>query len=223
VSEAVGTDIVEALSPVPGKKTCAVQVDGESFEVAQSVVESLGLTLGSTLTGLQKHALQTAARKRAAAASALRYLQGRPRTAREVARHLDDKGHDPEAVQAVLADLQTQGVVDDRRFAAWYVEARLGHRPTGRVRLVQEMTERGIERGIAEGATETQLDEDTEWRLARRAAARRHASLRGLPPDKAKRRLASFLAGRGFPMEIVRRLCLEEFDGLRDDREAAGE
>lgn len=209
------TDIVEALSPVPGKKTWVVQVDGEDFEVAQGVVEALDLTLGSALTDSQKHTLQTAAHKRAAAAAALRYLQGRPRTAREVARHLDDKGHDSEAAAAVLADLQFQGVVDDHRFAAWYVEARLGHRPTGRLRLVQEMTERGIERAVAEEAIEAVLDPETEWTLALQAADGRRASLQGLPPDKAKRRLAGFLSGRGFPMEIVRRICLEELDGWR--------
>jgi regulatory protein len=211
----VDTDVVEGLSPVPGKKTWEVQVAGESFEVAEAVVEALGLTPGCALTDSQRRTLQAAARKRAAAAAALRYLQGRPRTAREVTRHLEDKGHDPQSASAVVADLQTQGIVDDRRFAAWYVEARLDHRPTGRARLVQEMTGRGIEHGVAASAVEAFLDDGREWALARQAAARRHASLQGLPPEKAKRRLASFLSGRGFPMEMVRRLCLEEFDALR--------
>ena len=53
--------VVEALQPVLGKKTCTVQVDGDSFEVATSVVETLALKLGDTLTASQLKTLQTAA------------------------------------------------------------------------------------------------------------------------------------------------------------------
>lgn len=214
MSAASFSGIVEALEPVLGKKTCTVQVDGECFEVAQSVVETLGLTLGGTLTPSQWQTLQTAAHKRAAAAAALRYLQGRPRTSREVTRYLTQKGHMQPAVAAVLEDLAAAGVVDDERFAAWYVEARLTHRPTGRSRLIQEMAERGIDWSTAEAAADAKLDRDTEWALARQAALGRQASLQRLPADKAKRRLASFLSGRGFPMEMVRRICFEEVGAL---------
>jgi regulatory protein len=206
--------VIEALEPVLGKKTCTVQVDGDSFEVAQRVVEELDLRLGATLTASQCNTLQTAAHRRAAAAAALRYLQRRPRTGREVTQHLMQKGHPQPAVAGVLEDLRASGIVDDERFAAWYVEARLTHRPTGRSRLVREMAERGIEWSTAETATEARLDRDSEWALARQAARGRGTSLRRLPPDKAKRRLASFLSGRGFPMEMVRRLCFEEIEAL---------
>ena len=214
VAAAGSSGIVEALEPVLGKKTCTVQVDGESFEVATSVLETLGLKLGDRLNPSQLQTLQTAAQKRAAAAAALRYLQGRPRTHREVEQHLTKKGHEQPAVTAVLADLHASGVVDDGRFATWYVEARLTHRPTGRSRLVREMAERGIDWSTAEAAAEAKLDRDREWALARQAARGRQASLQRLPPDKAKRRLASFLSGRGFPMEIVRHICFEEVEAI---------
>lgn len=213
------TAVVEALAPVLGKKTCTVHVAGESYEVAQSVVEALGLTLGATVSSSQMRTLQAAAHKRAAAAAALRYLQGRTRTAREVQRHLAGKEHSEPAVAAVLEDLKASGVVDDERYASWYVEARLGHRPTGKVRLVREMVERGVPRSMADAAVDQVLDPQQELVLARRATEKRLPSLRGLEPNKARRRLGSFLAGRGFPGEVVRQICFDEQDFLPSEPE----
>ena len=213
------TAVVEALAPVLGKKTCTVLVAGESYEVAQSVVEALELTLGGTISSSQMRTLQAAAHKRAAAAAALGYLRGRTRTAQQVQRYLSAKEHREPAVAAVLEDLKASGVVDDERYATWYVEARLGHRPTGKARLVREMVERGVPRGVADAAVNRVLDPEQELALARRATEKRLPSLLRLGPDKARQRLGSFLAGRGFPGEIVRQICFAEQDFLPSEPE----
>jgi regulatory protein len=217
----VSTFRVESLVAVDGKKTVCVRVGDREYEIATRAAQELDLAVGQTLLTDQLNAIEAAADRRAAAAQALKYLRGRPRSEAEVSAHLGAKGHAPEAVVAVLETLRRDGVVDDRRFAQWFVRARLAHRPTGAARLVHELRARGIPDAMARDAVTPAVSGAGEMDLALRAARGRLRALRGLGRERALRRLSHFLHRRGFADETVRRVCLEAIDpsvfGARDD------
>ena len=77
---------IETLTPVAGKNTVVVCAAGTEYEIAQHVAEELELEVGRPLVAGELEHIAAAAQKRAAAAHALRYLRGRPRTEREVSR-----------------------------------------------------------------------------------------------------------------------------------------
>lgn len=200
--------VVDGLTRVPGKNTVVVRVGDSSYEIAGTAAEALELAEGLAVTSRLLGQLEAAAARRAAAAQALRYLRGRPRTELEVRRHLEAKGHGAGAVSAVLRELRAGGHVDDARFAEWFVQARLAHRPTGLARLVSEMRQRGVPRQLAETAAESAMAGQDEVSLAFEAARKRLPSMRGLKREKALRRLSQFLSARGFSQETVRTVCL---------------
>ena len=202
---------IDGILPVAGKKTVVVQVGEASFEVAASVAAELALEPGLEVTAGLRACLEAAAGRRLAAAEALRFLRGRPRTAREVRGRLLERGHALEVVEAVLAELDQSGIVNDARYAEWFVAARLAHRPTGPARLVHEMCLRGVPRPMAETAVGRILGESREEDLALAAARSRLVAVRRLGRERGLRRLASFLAGRGFGDATVRRVCLRLF------------
>ncbi len=98
------------------------------------------------------------------------------------------------------------GLIDDAAFAAEWVESR-GHR-SGASRLRQELRQKGVaEEHIAEaiGARDGEADLVT----ARELAVRRLVSMAGLDGLVRQRRLAAFLARRGFSSSVIRRVVVE--------------
>lgn len=130
----------------------------------------------------------------------------------EVREYLARHGHSDATVRTVVADLEAKGLVDDARYAAWFVQARLAHRPTGPARLLREMTGRGVPRELAEAALRTAGGHD-ELELALAAARPRVAAAARLGRERGLRRLAGFLSRRGFREGVVREACLRLFAG----------
>lgn len=148
---------------------------------------------------------------------AVRFLAARGRTAREVAVYLERRGFPQEVVREVLGDLERYGYVDDARFAADRVRYRSRERPVGRALLEYELLARGVPRAIVEETLRELLPEEKELEFARRAADRylgSQASSRELAPELRGRRLGAYLAGRGFPDDIVRRVVRERVEGI---------
>ena len=203
---------VDDISPVAGKQTVAVRIGEEAFEIAGSASVELELRPGLEVTPGLRSRIAAAASRRAAAADGLRYLRGRPRTELEVRDRLRACGHAPPVVEAVLGELRQGGLVDDARYAEWFVGARLAHRPAGVVRLVREMCERGVPKPVAQAAALRALRERSEEALALQAARPRFAAVARLGRERGLRRLAGFLTGRGFSEETVRSVCLRLFD-----------
>jgi regulatory protein len=201
------SDCIELVSPLPGKNTVAVQAGDARWEVARAAVEELRLEVGSPLTPTLLAQLQEAATRREAAARALRYLERRPRTVLEMRRWMAQHGYANSVAVPIVRELLRKGLVDDERFARWYVQARLSDRPTGGAALVREMCERGVPREIAEAEAARVSSPEQEASRALVAARKRLPGLRGLPRDRALGRLSRFLSRRGFTDAVVRDVC----------------
>ena len=98
---------------------------------------------------------------------ALRLVARAEQTVRGLSRKLDRRGFDPACVQAVLRRIGALGVVDDRRFACLWVQARLARRVESPRRLLAALRGRGIGRDDAERAVTSALDFQNELALLR--------------------------------------------------------
>lgn len=134
---------------------------------------------------------------------ALRLLAIRPRSVQEMRERLGRRGYGRPEVEATVADLADLGLLDDRKFAAQWVESRLAARPMGSLRLKAELLAKGVDREIVEATLSSYGAEVDEKAAALALAAKRIKALRGLKPDSARRRLAGFLSRRGFAAEVV--------------------
>jgi len=204
--------VITAVEPVRGRLGgCRVEVEGrEPFRVADDLRRQWRLEPGTRLASTELDAIVTAAAAREALDRAVLFLSYRPRTCREVRRHLSDHGLGGNAESAV-ARCRELGYLDDERYAQAYVRERLRLKPRGRVRLVSELLARGIDRTAAERVVDDVLMEEevTEASLVRDVAAARLRRLRGLDPDTAKRRLSGYLARRGFAAGDIRDIVRE--------------
>ncbi len=104
-----------------------------------------------------------------------------------------------------MGRLEAAGLVSDERYARLFVTDRLAIHPLGRRRIVMELGRRGIGAEAAARAVDEvyQAGELDERSVAERLARRRAVRLKDVDPAAARRRLAGYLARRGFAPEIV--------------------
>ncbi len=209
---------IESSPRPPGAR--AVFVDGEQFcVVSGDTVARLGLEVGEPVSAEILLELETTANKAAALEAAFRLLSYRARGRVELERRLRRSGHLPPAVDAAVARCTELGYLDDRMFARSYVRDRLKLRPRGRRVLTTELRQKGIAQEDAIAAIEEAFAEADieEADLAKQVAQKRVRSLAGLAQPVARRRLAAYLARRGFPPAIIREAVLQAIADLPAD------
>ena len=139
--------------------------------------------------------------------AALRLLSHRERSRVELRSRLARKGFDAPTIDQVLDRLAEAGLQSDERFAATFTLEAQRSRGLSTNAVQGQLRRRGIDRQLAaEAATETPEDEEAR---ARDLADRRAARMTGLSPEVRARRLLGYLARRGYPPELCRRLAAE--------------
>jgi regulatory protein len=138
-----------------------------------------------------------------AKAVALRHLEARMRTRREVRDRLLRRGFTERAVEQAIEDLSRVGLLDDRRYAEVYIESRLRTRPRSYALLRAELVRKGVAPALAREATAAVAAERPEVEVARAAMAKTASRFARLPLDERRRRLAAFLRSRGFGPEVA--------------------
>ncbi|WEB40056.1 recombination regulator RecX [Streptomyces yunnanensis] len=150
-----------------------------------------------------------------ARAICLRLLTGSPRTRRQLADALRERGIPEEAAEEVLARFEDVGLIDDAAFAGAWVESRHHGRGLARRALARELRTKGVDSALIDEAV-GRLDPEQEETTARALVDRKLRATRGLDRDKRLRRLAGMLARKGYPeglaLRVVRR-ALEEEEG----------
>lgn len=131
---------------------------------------------------------------------------------RELGRRLVRRGASAEIARAVVAELETQGYVNDAAFAQWWAEARARGRQVGSVRLARELRTKGIGGDLAAAAVASAFDEVAERDRAVAAARRRLPALRRGRPDRLAARLRDYLLRRGYPASMTMSVVGELLD-----------
>ncbi|HEX8002947.1 MAG TPA: regulatory protein RecX [Mycobacteriales bacterium] len=146
-----------------------------------------------------------------ARAICLRLLTNRPCTRAELAKELRRRNVPADAADAVLARFDDVGLIDDRAFAAAYVERRQ-RRGLSRRALAEELRRKGVASEEAAEAVSVVSDDD-ERALATALVQRRLGSVRALPYDKAVARLVGMLARKGYGSGLAYAVVREALSG----------
>ncbi|HEX2033886.1 MAG TPA: RecX family transcriptional regulator [Chloroflexota bacterium] len=191
---------LEAQVRHPGRVN--LYLDGRfAFGLDAEVAAEVGLRVGDVLSEqgvaelLQREAQQTAMQQ------ALHLLSYRPRSEQELRRHLGQKGHAPETVEAVLSRLREFHYLDDSVFALSWVENRQRFRPRGARLLRAELRQKGVAPEVTEQAIEDAAGD--ERAMALEAAQRKLAGIRAADYQTFGRQLGGFLMRRGFAPDVV--------------------
>jgi regulatory protein len=143
----------------------------------------------------------------AAYAAAVTLLSRRDFASGELRANLERRGFERSAVDAVLAQLIDEHVLDDMRFANHYV-AYHAERGRGPLRIAADLRGRGLSDALIDAA----LESGPDWYVV--AARVRGRKFGPQIPDSwaEKNRQARFLQYRGFSSDHIRRALGPTFD-----------
>jgi regulatory protein len=145
---------------------------------------------------------ERAASADAAHAAALRLLTTRARTRAELRQRLEDRGFEAAAVAETLDRLERVGLVDDAALAQTVAEGR-AERGLDAPAIATELRDRGVDPAVADRAAQAAVPAEDRVDRCRQVAEARLAQLAGLPAPTQLRRLASYLARRGYPADLA--------------------
>ena len=131
--------------------------------------------------------------------TAAHYLSYRPRSESELRERLYRRGFGDASVEAVIARLKEQGLVDDAAFAQFWKDNRQEFNPRSQWLTGLELRQKGVAREIIDQTVGAIDDEDSAYRAALNKA-------RSLPLSDYqgfRHRLGGYLRRHGFNYEVI--------------------
>ena len=175
-----------------------VHLDG-TFAFGLSRIVAAWLQVGQELSEEKIAQLQQEDAGEVAYQRAVRYLSYRPRSVKEITDHLRKHEIPEEWIGATIERLQSNRLVDDRRFAEIWLENRATFRPRGTFALRMELRQKGVSDRVIDEA----LSELDEIPLALQAGRKKCARLRNADEEEFRKKMYGFLSRRGFSYETI--------------------
>jgi regulatory protein len=154
---------------------------------------------GREISAGEEEAFRFAAACLRAERAALRLAARAEQTMMGLSRKLEHRGFDSSSIQPALLRLEALNIINDRRFAALWLQSRLTRRMESPRRLLAGLRSRGICREDAEGALKSVLNFQTESALLRGYIEK----FRPAPGKSGAISLKYHLKGQGFSTEVI--------------------
>ena len=199
-------------------KRVNVVLDGKfAFSLEAEVAVKERLRVGQELSDTQIEALTGSDRFHRCLGAAVRYLGYRPRSESETRERLYRRGFDGDNVEAVIAKLREQGLLDEVAFAQFWKDNRESFSPRSQWLTKLELRRKGVAGDIIDQVVDAIDDEDSAYRAALGKA-------RKLPLSDYqgfRRRLGGYLRRRGFDYGVINH-TIERMWQERGDRSKDG-
>lgn len=135
------------------------------------------------------------------------YLKFRPRSEKEIRDYLykkiKSKHWSRDDAEEVIEELKKEGLIDDKKFIDLYVRDRTALKPKGKMLLIRELKQKGInEELIEEYFSINKIDEE---KLALQILQKRWSRFKSLDSKKRFEKTARFLVSRGFSFDICKK------------------
>ncbi len=198
------------------KERVNIFLDGE-FAFGLTRIVAGWLQIGQVLDEKKIAELQAKDESEMAYIRALNFLSYRPRSIAEIERNLRKYKVPEEIIPATIERLKAQNFVNDQEFAKMWVENRNTFRPRGKRALRLELRQKGItDEDIVQPILDDLVDEES---LAYQAGIKKAKKLANLEWQDFRRKLAAFLARRGFSYSIISPLLRPLWDEVQPEED----
>lgn len=200
---------VTLLKPQKNGKRVNVYLDGAfGFGIDLDNLVINHIKIGTLLTDEEVQKIIRKAEFQKTLDKLLRFATLRPRSEKEIDDYLKRKKVHESMWEDLFEKLKHFELLDDAKFAKWWVDQRLAFKKISGKVLKLELFKKGIDKEIIENVLEeTPIDEE---KMARELLERRAYKWDGLPEREAKQKKFQYLAGKGFNWEIVEKILSEE-------------
>lgn len=184
----------------------SVFIDGAfAFGLALDLAVRAGLRKGQRLDVAEQQALLDEEERLRAKAVALDYIAYQARTEAEVMRKLARKGFPEHVAEEAVERMRELGYLDDVAYARAYAKGRLDGRGHGPQRIRADLRKRGVAPKTIDATLDDLVERDDLRDSAMEHGRKRWRRLqREDDPYKRRKKLADFLARRGFDFDLIR-------------------
>ena len=195
--------IITAIKPQKNKKRVNVCLDGKfGFGIDLENFMKLALKVEQELTEKEIEEIVRKAEFQKTYDKLVRFATLRPRSKKEIDIWLRKHKVHKSLHKELFNKLKRLELLDDKKFAQWWIEQRTTFRPRGKRALFAELRQKGIDRDlIKEILDEVEIDEE---KIARQLLEKKKYKWEKLPKFEAKKKMSEFLARKGFGWEIIK-------------------
>jgi len=199
---------VTLLKPQKNGKRVNVYLDGVfGFGIDLDNLVLSHIKIGTELTDEEVQKIVRKAEFQKTLDKLLRFATMRPRSEKEIDEYLKRKKVHESMWQDLFEKLKHFELLDDAKFAKWWVEQRLAFKKISSRMLKLELGKKGIDKNTIEDVLEeTPIDEE---KMARELLEKRAYKWDSLDPKVAKQKKFQYLAGKGFSWEVIEKVVLE--------------
>ena len=197
--------VITTIKPQRNKKRVNIYLDGKyGFGIDLETFVKLGLKVEQELSEDEVEKIIEKAEFQKSLDKLLRFATLRPRSEREVNDWFRKKRIHESLYKKLTRKLKDLDLLDDEKFARWWVDQRLSFRPRGKRALESELIGKGIDRKIIKTVlSETDVD---EIGIARELIKKKGYKWDRLPPLEARKKKSEFLARKGFGWDVIKKV-----------------
>lgn len=200
--------IITALKPQRNKKRVNIYLDGKfSFGIDLENLLRYGLKIGKEYSEIEIKELVKKAEFQKTYDKIIRYATLRPRSRREIELWLRKYKVHESMHDELFNKLKRLELLDDTKFASWWVDQRMSFRPRGKRALMAELRQKGVsQETVKEVLAKTEID---ETKVAKDLLKKYQYKWERLPKGERKKKKSGYLARKGFGWEIIKQVVLD--------------
>jgi len=147
---------------------------------------------------------------------AAKLISVRKRSVFEIRDRLKQKGYSELAAEKITKKLENSGYLDDRDFAASYIGDRIAFHPAGKIKIENELRQKGVAPKIIKTELNRLLSREKELELAEKITDKKLKTASDRLDEETAGKILRALKTRGFSGEVIsqiaeNKLKLEEF------------
>lgn len=194
--------VISDIKPQKNKNRVNIYLDGEfGFGLDLENFVTLGLKINQELSVVGVEKIIKKAEFQKTLDKLLRFATLRPRSEKEVRDWFRRKKVHDSLHPELFNRLKRLELVDDEKFASWWIEQRQSFKPKSKRVLRLELGIKGIKKEIVDEILgETKID---EVKIAKDILAKKAYKWQPLEPRLARQKMSQYLAGKGFSWEAV--------------------
>jgi len=142
--------------------------------------------------------------------TSLRLLAKRMRTEKEIIDKLKQKKFEDSIITQTINELKRINLINDEEFVDKYINNTITlNKNYGRYALLNKLIKFGISKNLANEKISKLLSDNDEYETALNAAKKKLLNLKRYDESKKIQRLISFLSGRGYNWDIIKKVLSE--------------
>jgi len=197
--------VITLIKPQKNGKRVNVYLDAKfGFGIDLENLVKLHLKVEQELSEKEIEEIVQKAEKQKTWDKLLRFATFRPRSEKEVKDWFRRKKVHESLQEELLLKLKRLELIDDQKFAKWWIEQRIQFKSKSKRELNFELRIKGINKEVIDEVL--QKTEINEEKMAKELLEKKAYKWKGLESRSAGQKMSQYLAGKGFAWEVIERV-----------------